>query len=115
MKKIVVVLRKGPFSTIRASEALRTTLGLTLNRNNQLTVLYLDRGAANLRALDPQLIRRPQIKESLDLFGPCGVKQAVDRDSLENWGPAQIHPGVKIIERETALTLMNTADVILPM
>jgi sulfur relay (sulfurtransferase) DsrF/TusC family protein len=114
MKQIVVLLRRGPFETVRASETLRMTLGLTLGKN-QVTLLYLDQGVLNLLPLQPQRINRPKVDDSLELFEVCKIRQVADQTSLDHWGLKEVRKGVEVVEHEAALALIQSADVVLPM
>lgn len=114
MKKVVVLIRKGPFETIRTPEALRITLGLTLG-NNQVTLLYIGKGVTNLLPLKAQQIQRPPSSESIELFPSCGVKQLADQNSLEHWEIKDILPSIEIVNREVILSIIHSSDVVMPM
>ena len=114
MKKVVVLIRKGPFETNRTPEALRITLGLTLG-NNQVTLLYVGKGVTNLLPLQAQQIQRPSSSESIELFPSCGVRQMADQISLEQWEIKDIQTSIEIIDRETILSVINASDVVIPM
>lgn len=114
MKKVLVLIRKGPFERVRTSETYRMALGLTL-AHNEVTLLYLEKGVHNLLPIKPKILYRPSADESMALFEACGIKQVVDQPSLVEWGLNEKIQGVEIVDRETTLELIESADVVMPM
>ena len=58
MKKVTVVLQKSPFNTLRNSEALRMSLGLTL-ANNAVSVVFTQDAVYSLLPSLPENIKSP--------------------------------------------------------
>jgi len=114
IKKVVVLIRKGPFERVRTSETFRMALGLTL-AHNEVTLLYLEKGVHNLLPVKPKILHRPSADESMALFEACGIQQVVDQPSLIKWGLNEKIQRVEVADRETTLALIESADVVMAM
>jgi sulfur relay (sulfurtransferase) DsrF/TusC family protein len=112
MKQVVVMIRRGPLTTVLTGEALRMSLGLTLS-DHRVTVVYVEDGAYGALDLKPEQIAQPSIRQSLDLFEGMKVRQVVDRDALESWAVPLLRKDVESIERPAVLDLICKADVVL--
>ena len=113
MKDVVVAVRSSPLTTTRVHEALRMALGMTL-LNHRVTVAYIGDGAGAALSLHGELLQRPGLAESLDLFEACRIQEVVDRAAL---GPAQrsaLRSQVRPVERSEVVALFAKADVVIP-
>lgn len=113
MKKVVVLIRSSPFNTIKASEAIRLALGLTLSKN-QVFVIMLDEGVWNAKDIRPKDIKRPEVSQFLELYSACKIKQMVDSLSLDERNITDIRNDVESIDRQEVLSRLTEADVVIP-
>jgi sulfur relay (sulfurtransferase) DsrF/TusC family protein len=112
MKRVVIVLRRAALDTVTTAEALRVALGMTL-ADHQVTVLYIDGGAGAAAFLQPAAAGSAAVAESLELFGPCHVREVAEESSLTRARVAAVRPGVEVIDRAAALALVGQADAVL--
>jgi sulfur relay (sulfurtransferase) DsrF/TusC family protein len=112
LKKVLVLIREGPFSHTKNPEALRVALGLTLS-DLKVTVVFLDQGALAAGEVRPDIISRPEVKPYWENFSVCGVEVMVDRKSKERMGLDSIRPGVEVVQREDVLSRIASADFVL--
>ncbi|HUJ79067.1 MAG TPA: hypothetical protein VLY45_01985 [Nitrospiria bacterium] len=112
MKRVVVLVRRAPLASSATAEALRVAVGMTL-ADHEVTVLYIDEGAGAAAELQPALTGGADIGEALSLFAPCHVREAVEDASLQRARVAQVRPGVELINRSAALSLIVGAEVLL--
>ena len=113
MKKVVVLIRSNPVTTVKVSEGLRVALGLTLSEN-QITVLYMDEGARATRELQPVQVGQDNLAHSLELFEACNIRQVVDEESLKTYRVEKVREDVQSITRGEALELLNQAQEVIP-
>jgi sulfur relay (sulfurtransferase) DsrF/TusC family protein len=112
MKRVVMLVRRAPLASSATAESLRVAVGMTLG-DHQVTVLYIDEGAGAAAELQPVLAGGADLGEALALFGPCHVREAAERVSLEQARVAKVRQGVELIDRSAALSLLGGADVLL--
>lgn len=112
MKRVAVLLRESPLTTVKTSESLRLALGQTLS-DHQVTVLYLEDGAYGALNLRPEIIAQPGIQNSLELFPGMKVRQFVEREALDTWALPLVRKDVEVVDRQAALDLIQAADVVI--
>ena len=113
MKDVLVAVRSGPLTTTRVHEALRMALGMTLS-NHRVTVAYVGDGATAALALKGELLKRPGLAESIDLFEACRIQEVVDRETLPPTQRTAMRSQVRPIERNEVVALFAKADVVIP-
>ena len=57
MKKVAIVIQALPFNTIRNAEALRCAVGLTIEEENKIQVLFMGDGTITAASLDTGLLK----------------------------------------------------------
>lgn len=94
----MVVVRHSPLGSVRASEALRMSVGLTL-ADNDITVLLLDSAAWLATPLSPARIRAGEIKKHIDTLGLLKMRVKVERESLEKCSIAveEVTKGIEVV------------------
>lgn len=112
MKRMVVLIRNAPVTTVKASEALRMALGLTLS-DHQVAVLYMEDGAYGALDLRPEVIAQPGVRLSIEFFEGMKIRQWVERDAIEAWALPLLRKDVEPIDRHGALDLVQKADVVI--
>lgn len=113
MKKILVIVDQTPFNTIRASEAFRMCMGLTVS-DNEISLLLINDGAYNLMPLHAEKIGRPAIDEYVDHFEKVNLHYFVDADSLLERDISPNNTQAKQLPHVETLQLINDADVVIP-
>ena len=82
MKKVTVVLQKSPFNTLRNSEALRMSLGLTL-ANNAVSVIFTSDAVYNLLPAFPENIKSPAFGRHIEMLNTLKCKLIAEKESME--------------------------------
>ena len=113
MKDVVVAVRSNPLTTTRVHEALRMALGMTL-LNHRVTVAYIGDGAFAALGLNGEVLQRPGLAESLDLFEACRIQEVVERDELPPAQRGAMRSRVRPVDRSEVVALCAKADVVIP-
>ncbi len=87
-KEVAVLVRRTPLNSVKASEALRHSVGLTLS-DNKVTVLLADAAAWLAVPLSPQVIGGGEIKKAIDTVALMGGQVKVEAESLARFGIGQ--------------------------
>ncbi len=119
MAEIIVVIHKTPFNTLRNSEGLRMSVGLTLEEDNKVTVLLIDDGVYLLRKTDPELIASGVIRKHMDALTLLGHRVVAERESLEKRGISdgideQVAEKTDILPRDKIIEMLTNADRVIP-
>lgn len=114
-KKVVVLVRRSPLNTVKNSEALRQSVGLTL-AENEVTVIFLDAAAWLSTPLSPETLGQGEIKKHIDALIMLKGRVEVEQESLVDCGidRAQVVSGVGIMPRERVISEITTADAVIP-
>ncbi|MCC7201550.1 MAG: DsrE family protein [Nitrospirae bacterium] len=112
VKKLLIIIRTAPFNTISVPEALRMSIGLTVH-DNKVSILLIDNGVWNSLRVDPAIIGRPDINDSMELFSACGIRVFADEASLKKRNITECDGTVEKINRGEALELIENSDVTL--
>lgn len=122
MKNVVVIIRSSPFNTVRNSEALRMTVGLTLE-DNKITVVFLEDGVYLLGETNPNVISSGEIHKHIDTLRLLKHTLVAENESLDsrNLVPECIEQGieklkynVKILTHAEISDTISKADVVIP-
>jgi len=109
-KEVFVVLNEYPFGTNHLAEKLRMSLGLTINSNISLNLVFLDKGKNGLRKLDEAAVGIGDITKNINMLSEMGAKFFVedggDTFQLDNITPESFLSG----ELEKVI---NNADIII--
>ncbi len=114
MTEIIVLIHKTPFNTLRNSEGLRMSVGLTLEDDNKVTVIFVDDGVHMLRRTNPELIQSGIIHKHLDTLRLLGHRVVAEKESLEERGIEELGTEVDIIPRARVLEMLSKADRVIP-
>ncbi|MGR3295100.1 MAG: DsrE family protein [Candidatus Bathyanammoxibius sp.] len=121
MAEIIVVIHKTPFNTLRNSEGLRMSVGLTLEEDNKVTVLLIDDGVYLLRKTDPELIGSGVIRKHMDALILLGHRIVAEKESLEKRGISdgidkdeKVAAKTDILPRDKIIEMLTSADRVIP-
>ena len=113
MKEVTVVIRKSPFNTLRNSEALRMSVGLTL-AENRVRVIFVDDGVYTLLPTSPEVIGSPMLRKHLEMLRLLGCPRLAEEESLEERGLKTLGYEVEIKPRMEIARLIAGSDVVIP-
>ncbi len=101
----VIVIRKSPYHDLRAEEALRLGLGLTL-RDIEVNVVFLGEGVEAFHKVSPQSPVPAPFRKHLETLAEIGQTLIVERGSLEAAGNLFETPVPLMWEKEAVLRLI---------
>ncbi len=114
MTDVVVIIPTTPFNTLRNSEGLRMSVGLTLEEANKVTVLFIEDGVYLLRRTNPELIGSGIINKHLDALRSLGHRVVADEESLDKRGISELGTEADILPRGRIVEMLTDADRVIP-
>lgn len=114
-KKVVVLLRKSPLGSVKCSEALRHSVGLTL-APNEVTAVLMGPAAWLATPLAPERIGGGEVKKHIDMLARLKARVVVERESLEAHGidPSRLLPGVEVVSHREVVSVLTEAEAVIP-
>jgi sulfur relay (sulfurtransferase) DsrF/TusC family protein len=114
-KKVLMLIRRSPLNSIKASEALRQSVGLTV-ADNDVAVILIDAAAWLSVPLSPETIGGGDIKKHLDTLPLLKARVMVEKQSLERYGidPARVREEIEIIDRQDVVSEITEAQAVIP-
>lgn len=108
------MVRRSPFNSVKAAEALRQAVGLTL-ADNQVTALLLDEAAFLSLPVAPEVIGGGDIKKPIDTLVMLKGRVLVERESLARFGLAEeaVVKGVEVIDRGQVAPEISAAEAVI--
>ena len=113
MKNVVVIIRNSPFNTVRNSEALRMTVGLTLE-DNKITVIFLEDGVYLLGETNPKVISSGEIHKHIDTLRLLKHTLVAEKESLDLRNIEKLKYNVKVLTHAEISDTISKADVVIP-
>ncbi|MFQ6072615.1 MAG: DsrE family protein [Methanosarcinales archaeon] len=113
MKNIVVIIRNSPFNTIKNSEGLRMSVGLTL-KDDKVTVVFMDNGVWSATELNPEVINAPDTENQFSALKMLNCKIIADAQSLEERNISKTLDFITIKNREEISKLIAESDIVIP-
>ncbi len=110
-KKVLVLIRRPPFGSEYASEALRMAVGLTLAAN-EITVALAGDGVGLLREAQPLAIDALEIEKHLEACRQLGVRVVAEREALQAGGVDPV--GIEVVPRAEIFRLLGETEVAIP-
>jgi len=113
MKKICVIIRNLPLGTVKNSEALRMSVGLTIEEGNQVNVIFTDEGVLTLTQLKPEIVGMPSFRKPLETLTALEIplyaeKEAVDERKITT------PEGVELKTTNEIYEIIKEQDTIIP-
>lgn len=112
MKKVTVVLQKSPFNTLRNSEALRMSLGLTL-ANNAISIIFTSDAVYNLLPAFPENINSPVFGRHIEMLNTLKCKLIAEKESLEERDVKDIKYNIEIKERSEVFKFIKESNTVI--
>ncbi|HID26264.1 MAG TPA: hypothetical protein EYP22_00210 [Methanosarcinales archaeon] len=113
MKNIAVIIRNSPFNTIKNSEGLRMSVGLTL-KDDKVTVVFMDNGVWSATKLNPEVINAPDTEKQFSALKMLNCKIIADAQSLEERNISKTLDFITIKNREEISKLIAESDIVIP-
>jgi len=116
-KKVLILVRKGPYGTVHTTDAFRSISGLSVF-GLQVSALFSDDGVYTLmKNQEPSGILMGPLDKGLKPLKDFGAKIYVTRECLQMRGISEEEIEDvcdRIIERSDAVTLLRDSDVVIP-
>ncbi len=81
--------------------------------NHRVTVAYTGDGASAALNVNGEILQRPGLAESLDLFDACQIREVVERDALPPAHRPAVRPRVELMDRDALVGLVAASDVVI--
>lgn len=109
-----MVIRNSPFNTLRNSEALRMSVGLTLG-DNVVQVVFMGDGVYTLLAVSPEVIGSPPLEKHIQTLKLLKRRMVVDRESLDERGltAESLNYDVEVRPRSEVAELLSESEVVI--
>jgi sulfur relay (sulfurtransferase) DsrF/TusC family protein len=112
-KKIAVIIRHSPLNTLRISETLRMSVGLTLADGNAVTVIFIGDGVYALRVVAPKMLGSPEIKKHIMTLKMLGHRLVVEREAIEERQMTHLSYDIELMDRSSIVRLMAESDAVI--
>jgi len=109
-KKVLVVLRANPFNSVRLSEGLRMSLGLTL-RPNAIKVLFT---GPSVFALMPSNSMPNDCSKHLSFLKELEIPIYADSESIDEFHLEDLLEGVETVDRTGMKKMLKEAEAVIP-
>jgi len=111
---VTVLITRTPFNTSRNSEALRMSVGLTLNDENSVQVLFLGDGVYMLTPLRPEVIGSLETEKHLEMLKLLNCRLVADEESVEDrLAGMDIRESVELMKEAELYSLMNKSKTVI--
>jgi sulfur relay (sulfurtransferase) DsrF/TusC family protein len=114
MNQVVVLVHQSPFNTIRNSEGLRMAVGLTLEEDNRVTVVFVRDGVFLIGNVSPERIQSGIVKKHLDALRLLGHRLVAERESMEERGIKEPAIKIDVLDRNEVVKILSEADRVIP-
>lgn len=81
--------------------------------NHRVIVAYTGEGASAALAINGDVVQRPGLAESLDLFEACQIREVVEREALPSGQDSAVRPRVQPVDRDTLVGMIAGSDVVI--
>lgn len=111
-KIISILIRKPPFNTLRNSEALRMSLGLTL-QDDRVQVLFIEDGVYSLNPADPEIIGSPGLSRHLGTLQELNCPLIAEKESWDQRELGPLPSSIEVRSRKEVALLLAQSDIII--
>lgn len=113
MKKVAIVIQALPFNTMRNSEALRCAVGMTIEEENKIQVLFLDDGVWTAASLDCKAAKKQELDKHIETLGMMEVELIAEEEALAKRGVKISRKELTTKPREVINQTIFEADVVI--
>ncbi len=114
MNQVVVLVHKSPFNTLRNSEGLRMSVGLTLEEYNKVTVIFVRDGAYLVGDIIPEKIQSGIVKKHLETLRQLSHRLIAEKESMEERGIKGPSMKMEVMSRAEIIKILSEADRVIP-
>ena len=114
MNQVVILVHKTPFNTLRNSEGLRMAVGLTLEEDNKVTVIFVKDGVYLISSVAPERIKSGAVKKHIEALRLLGHRLVAERESMEERGIKEPSVKIDVLDRAEVIQILSEADRVIP-
>ncbi len=113
MNEVVVVIRKSPFNTTRNSEALRMSVGLTLEEN-KVTVIFLGDSVHLILKNNPELISSGIIHKHIETLILLKHRIVAEKEAFEKLNKENVkYDNIEIVGQSQIAEIISNSNVVI--
>jgi len=113
MKRVSIIISALPFNTERNSEALRCAVGLTIEEENKIQVLFIDDGVWTAVSLDCKAAKNQELDKHVETLEMMEVELIAEEEALAERGIKVSRKGIVTKPREVINQVILEADVVM--
>jgi tRNA 2-thiouridine synthesizing protein C len=113
MKKVVIVVRALPFNTERNSEALRCAVGMTIEEENRIKVIFIDNGVWTAASLDSKAAQTHELDKHMETLCIMEVDLIAEDEALTDRGLKVSRKEIITKPRQSIDQTIKEADVVM--
>ncbi|MBU1598919.1 DsrE family protein, partial [bacterium] len=102
-----------PFNTVRNEEALRCAVGMTIEEENKIQVLFIDDGVWTAAFLDCQAAQERELPKHVETLSMMEVELMAEEEALANRGLIVSRKEILTKPRQVINQAIKEADVIM--
>lgn len=114
MKKVAIIISALPFNTMRNSEALRCAVGLTIEEENKVVVLFMGDGVWIAVSLDSIAAQKLALHKHVETLQMMDVEMMAEEEALVSRGLELTCQEIKAKPRQAINQAIQSADVVIP-
>ncbi len=114
MKNVAIIIRALPFNTIRNSEALRCAVGLTIEEENKIKVLFIDDGVFSAASLSCPAAQERDLPKHVETLKMMEVELIAEEEALVSRKLKISREEITIKPRQVINEMISSADVVIP-
>jgi sulfur relay (sulfurtransferase) DsrF/TusC family protein len=114
MKNVTVVIHALPFNTVRNSEGLRCAVGLTIEEENRIKVLFIDDGVWTAAFLDCPAAQEQDLHKHVETLKMMEVELIAEEEALVSRQLKISREEITIKPRQVINQMIKSADVVIP-
>ncbi|MBU1615636.1 DsrE family protein [bacterium] len=114
MKKIVIIVRALPFNNVRNAEALRCAVGMTIEDENKIKVLFVGDGVWTAATLGSKAAKERDLPKHVETLEMMEVELMAEKEALTARGLELTQAGISVKPRQEIEEAIKEADVVMP-
>jgi len=113
-RKVLLLVRRPPLSSVKGAEALRQAVGLTLS-DNEVSVVLCDAGVWLGTSLSPEVVGGEPIAKHLDTLKLLKVEVLAEAESLERLKVPRdkLREEIQVVSQEEVFQKLIEAETVI--
>ncbi|MEW6034856.1 MAG: DsrE family protein [Chloroflexota bacterium] len=113
-KRVAVLVRRSPLNSVKDSEALRQSVGLTL-AGNKVTAVLLDAAAWLAVPMSPSVVGGGEVGKHIETLLQLEGRVEVERESLERFriSDGEVMAGIGVVSAEEVVAGLTESEAVI--